>query len=167
MKIYVVVVNHKYGISTFYGISDQERTHLLAGYCQENWSDQFGVLSDDLTDEEIIDRYFEPENMGELEYADYCEAILNPIEAYETAACLWEAALQFSGKPKLVSPAILAFKEHWELVGTAQMRSEIVAYTSECDAAYEAVKDTFEDSFDWDFVPGFLLQKIEERWRDA
>ncbi|AMK25784.1 MULTISPECIES: hypothetical protein [Sphingobium] len=86
----------------------------------------------------------------------------------ETAACLWEAVLalrdQTSGDQaaKLLAAAIA---RSFETVGTAALRLIVVGWTSAVEKAWQEVSATYPLCFDWDFVPGWVIDNID--WSDA
>jgi len=92
----------------------------------------------------------------------------NALEsALETAACLWEAVLTLRDHPATDPDAIalaLAIRETCNAVGTADLRLTVVGWSSAVEAAWGAVADSFDLCFDWDFVPGWIIDHID--WSD-
>lgn len=97
----------------------------------------------------------------------------------ETAACLWEAVLALEastdvgGVPTPVAAAIEACRD---AMGTNFLRLTVIGWTDRVDAAWRAV-DTNDgkeprggvygqrgQSFDWDFVPGWIDANVD--WSD-
>ena len=70
-----------------------------------------------------------------------------------TAMCIWETLLErMSGKD-----CDNVYSQKREVVGACEMRSIILHLLAPAvEAAYEAVKDEYQDPFDWEFVPAFL-----------
>ena len=70
-----------------------------------------------------------------------------------TAMCIWEALLErMSGKD-----CDNVYSQKREEVGACEMRSIVLHLLAPADeAAYEVVKDEYQDPFDWEFVPAFL-----------
>ena len=87
--------------------------------------------------------------------------------ALETAACLWEAVQTLRDHPATDPDAIalaLAIRETCNAVGTADLRLTVVGWTGAVDAAWSAVADSYDLCFDWDFVPGWIIDHID--WSD-
>ena len=87
--------------------------------------------------------------------------------ALETAACLWEAVLTLRDHPATDPDAIalaLAIRETCNAVGTADVRLTVVSWASAVEAAWSAVADGYDLCFDWDFVPGWIIDHID--WSD-
>lgn len=87
--------------------------------------------------------------------------------ALETAACLWEAVLTLRDHPATDPDAIalaLAIRETCNAVGTADLRLTVVGWTSAVEAAWSAIADGYDLCFDWDFVPGWIIDHID--WSD-
>ena len=70
-----------------------------------------------------------------------------------TAMCIWEALLErMSGKD-----CDNVYSQKREEVGACEMRSIVLHLLAPAvEAAYEVVKDEYQDPFDWEFVPSFL-----------
>ncbi|MCZ0866500.1 hypothetical protein O0V09_14910 [Dasania sp. GY-19] len=70
-----------------------------------------------------------------------------------TAMCIWEALLErMSGKD-----CDNVYSQKREEVGACEMRSIVLHLLAPAvEAAYEVVKDEYQDPFDWEFVPAFL-----------
>jgi hypothetical protein len=87
--------------------------------------------------------------------------------ALETAACLWEAVLSLRDNP-LTSPTdierALLIRETFKAIGTAALRMTVVGWTAAVDAAWGKVADDYAMSFDWDFVPDWIIRHID--WSD-
>ncbi len=87
--------------------------------------------------------------------------------ALETAACLWEGVLTLRDRPATDPDAIalaLAIRETCNAVGTADLRLTVVGWTGAVEAAWSAVADSYDLCFDWDFVPGWIIDHID--WSD-
>lgn len=87
--------------------------------------------------------------------------------ALETAACLWEAVLTLRDHPATDPDAIalaLAIRETCNAVGTADLRLTVVSWTNAVEAAWSTVADSYDLCFDWDFVPGWIIDHID--WSD-
>lgn len=88
-------------------------------------------------------------------------------DTLETAACLWEAVLTLRDHPATDPDAIalaLAIRETCNAVGTAGLRLTVVSWTGAVEAAWRAVADSYDLCFDWDFVPGWIIDHIN--WSD-
>lgn len=71
-----------------------------------------------------------------------------------TAMCLWEAVIDDECRgDNLVNSNI---KLRRELVGTCQLREEIMHLAPFVNKAYDAIKYQYDEVFDWEFVPRFL-----------
>lgn len=70
-----------------------------------------------------------------------------------TAMCIWEALLErMSGKD-----CDNVYSQKREEVGACEMRSIVLHILAPAvEAAYDVVKDEYQDPFDWEFVPAFL-----------
>lgn len=70
-----------------------------------------------------------------------------------TAMCIWEALLaRMSGKD-----CDDVYSQKREEVGACEMRSIVLHILAPAvEAAYDVVKDEYQDPFDWEFVPAFL-----------
>lgn len=70
-----------------------------------------------------------------------------------TAMCIWEALLEcMSGKD-----CDDVYSQKREEVGACEMRSIVLHILAPAvEAAYNVVKDEYQDPFDWEFVPAFL-----------
>ena len=87
--------------------------------------------------------------------------------ALETAACLWEAVLTLRDHPATNQDAValaLAIRETCNAVGTADLRLTVIGWTGTVEAAWSAVADSYDLCFDWDFVPGWIIDHID--WSD-
>ena len=95
---------------------------------------------------------------------DALAAVAAPVNfsALETAACLWEACLKFKDADNSIGHIV----SNWfEIKGTAEVRSTVISWHAECDAAYTAAVATgYDDSFDWEFVPQWLATKLREKF---
>lgn len=90
-----------------------------------------------------------------------------PTDSLETAACLWEAVLTLRDHPSSDPDAIalaLAIRETCNAAGTADLRLTVVGWTSAVEAAWSVVADSYDLCFDWDFVPGWIVDHID--WSD-
>lgn len=70
-----------------------------------------------------------------------------------TAMCIWEALLErLSGKD-----SENVYSQKREEVGACELRSIVLHLLAPAvEAAYDVVKDEYQDPFDWEFVPAFL-----------
>lgn len=90
-----------------------------------------------------------------------------PAFALETAACLWEAVLTLRDHPVADLDAIalaIAIRETCNAIGTADLRLTVVGWSSAVEAAWNKVADDYVLSFDWDFVPSWIVRHID--WSD-
>ena len=87
-----------------------------------------------------------------------------PAFALETAACLWEAVLGLRDDP-VTDPDCIAramqIRASFEAVGTATMRMIVIGWTDAVDMAWAGVADDYAMSFDWDFVPDWIVRNID------
>ncbi|SNS68675.1 hypothetical protein SAMN06295912_11280 [Sphingomonas laterariae] len=91
----------------------------------------------------------------------------DPAFARETAACLWEAVLGLRDHPVTNPDALeraLQIRACFTALGTAAMRMTVFGWTDVVDAAWAEVADDYVLSFDWDFVPEWIVANID--WRD-
>jgi len=87
--------------------------------------------------------------------------------ALETAACLWEAVLSLRDSPATDPDSLalaLSIRASFEAVGTAQMRMTVIGWVEAVDIVWAAVQDDYDMSFDWDFVPAWIIAHID--WSD-
>jgi hypothetical protein len=77
-----------------------------------------------------------------------------PAASLETAAAIWEAVLDI----KESNPEV---KATFENIGTSHLRCAAVRWTELVDAAWERVKDEYEGSWDWEFIPDWLAANID------
>lgn len=87
--------------------------------------------------------------------------------ALETAACLWEGVLALRDSPGLDPESVArahAIRASFEAAGTGQIRLDVVGWSDAVDAAWAAVQDSYQMSFDWDFVPEWIIANID--WSD-
>jgi len=91
----------------------------------------------------------------------------NPAFALETAACLWEAVLSLRDNP-ITDPAdlerALLIRGSFKAVGTAALRLTVIGWTGALDAAWAEAADDYPMSFDWDFVPDWIIRHVD--WSD-
>ena len=88
------------------------------------------------------------------------EAVIDPGDWLETAACLWEEALHIMRlNDGAASGLLLEVRRTW---GIAATRNMIARAAPECWAAYTALpEDERHDmAFDADFVPRWLAQNV-------
>lgn len=82
----------------------------------------------------------------------------------ETAACLWEAVLDLRDNPRTDPDAIglaLMIRKACDALGTASLRLTVVGWTNAVDAAWHEAEDDYPLCFDWDFVPGWIIDHID------
>lgn len=97
-------------------------------------------------------------------------------ESLETAACLWEAVLlmeQQTLRGGDLSPLAKAIQACRNAMGSSGLRLTVIGWTDRVDAAWRLV-DTdngkepnggaYGESFDWDFVPGWIRDNVD--WSD-
>lgn len=85
----------------------------------------------------------------------------------ETAACLWEAILELRDRPATDSDAIaraLAMRKSFDALGTSALRYVVVNWVDALEAAWAASECDYPLSFDWDFVPRWIVETID--WSD-
>ncbi|SDA14765.1 hypothetical protein [Sphingomonas sp. NFR15] len=94
----------------------------------------------------------------------------------ETAACLWEAVLDLEqiDAGDLSTPEQIraqAIHDCRAAIGSSHLRLTVVGWTDAVDAAWKAVDDPtgnapgqYTESFDWDFVPGWIIANVD--WRN-
>lgn len=85
----------------------------------------------------------------------------------ETAACLWEAILELRDHPATDPDAIglaLAMRKAFNALGTATLRYVVVTWVDAVEAAWAAREGGYPLSFDWDFVPRWIVDTID--WSD-
>jgi len=58
----------------------------------------------------------------------------------------------------------LAIRGTCNAVGTVDLRLTVVGWTNAVEAAWSMVADRYDLSFDWDFVPGWIIDHID--WSD-
>ena len=79
----------------------------------------------------------------------------------ETAACPWGAYLSFS---RILSAAI---ETHHDSFGLAAHRRLVIELVPECELAYQvAVVNGYDEPFDLEFCPAFLLQWLAHQNQD-
>jgi hypothetical protein len=71
----------------------------------------------------------------------------------EAAMCMWEQALA-------LFQTDTQWKGYVEGVGYAQARMDVVEHVPALQEAYEAVADTYDMCFDWDFVPDWMTNNL-------
>lgn len=84
----------------------------------------------------------------------------------ETAACLWEAVLLMESRDDALAAQI---RDAREMLGSSHLRLTVIGWTDLVDAAWIAVdgddglgnSGQYENSFDWDFVPGWIVDNID------
>ncbi len=85
----------------------------------------------------------------------------------EAAACLWEAVLELRDRPDAEPHAIeraLAIRKSSDVLGTSGLRLIVVGWTDVVDAAWYKAQESSPFSFDWDFVPQWIVDTID--WSD-
>ncbi len=90
MKIFLAAITHKHGRPMYAGRTQEELLAKIADYCRQCWdelSDEACAEVEDrtLTDQETIDFYFSPENVGDHEYVEMSEDDLWPETPAEAA----------------------------------------------------------------------------------
>lgn len=79
-----------------------------------------------------------------------------------TAMCLWEAYMQVQDDEEISIDVRQRFDE-LRAFGTCSLRLLLVDVVKDCDLAWEAAAalgDGCYGSFDWDFVPQFLIGAV-------
>lgn len=79
----------------------------------------------------------------------------------ETAACLWEAVLELQNGGrghKGLRHQVTAVRER---MGTSALRLTVLRWVDLVDAEWAKVKDTYDQPFDWEFVPDWIEQHID------
>lgn len=69
-----------------------------------------------------------------------------------TALCLWERALEMRGE----IPAQSTF----DYIGYCQVRSHIIELAEFCWKDFEKIREDYDDSFDWEFVPKWMSENL-------
>ncbi|MBO9579497.1 MAG: hypothetical protein J7498_01235 [Sphingobium sp.] len=85
-------------------------------------------------------------------------------ESLETAACLWEAVLNFRDDPSTNSDSIertLAVRATFREIGTAALRLIVIGWTDAVEADWRRVEDDYPLCFDWDFVPEWIASHVD------
>lgn len=96
----------------------------------------------------------------------------------ETAACLWEAVMEMErcgaglyGCTEEQNMRGAAIRATREAIGSSHLRLTVIGWTDAVDAAWQAVDDPtgnnpgqYDESFDWDFVPGWIIANVD--WSD-
>lgn len=79
----------------------------------------------------------------------------------ETAACVWEAVLDIlnggAGQKGLRHQA----QRIRENMGTSALRLAAMRWVDLVDAEWAKVKDTYDQPFDWEFVPEWIARNID------
>lgn len=84
--------------------------------------------------------------------------------ALETAACLWEAVLTLRDRPATHPDTLslaMAIGESFKVLGTAALRMTVIDWTDAVAAAWAKVADDYPLCFDWDFVPGWIADRVD------
>lgn len=79
----------------------------------------------------------------------------------ETAACLWEAVLELQNGGrghKGLRHQVAAARER---MGTSALRLTVLRWVDLVDAEWAKVKDTYDQPFDWEFVPEWIARNID------
>lgn len=79
----------------------------------------------------------------------------NEVEL-ETAMALWEAVIDIDSG-RLAAPWA-AFREG---NGTAAFRSVVAGFVKACEADWTLLEGAYGMSFDWDFCPRWLLDRVD------
>lgn len=85
----------------------------------------------------------------------------------ETAACLWEAVLDLRDRPRTDPDAIglaLMIRKACDAIGTASLRMTVIGWTDAVEADWRAAEHDYPLCFDWDFVPGWVIDHVD--WTD-
>lgn len=77
-----------------------------------------------------------------------------PATSLETAACLWECVLDRRNDSPQINDA-------FNRMGTSALRLTVLRWTELVDAAWEKVKDEYDQPFDWEFVPDWISENID------
>jgi hypothetical protein len=79
----------------------------------------------------------------------------------ETAACIWEAVLEIlnggAGQKGLRHQA----QRIREKMGTNGLRLAALRWVDLVDEEWAKVKDTYDQPFDWEFVPDWIARNID------
>jgi len=85
----------------------------------------------------------------------------------ETAACLWEAVLALRDHP-VSNPAgvelALQIRSAFKALGTSDLRMTVIGWVHAVDADWSKINDDYSLSFDWDFVPSWIIRHVD--WSD-
>ena len=83
---------------------------------------------------------------------------ISPDDLALTAMCLWEEYLTNRNDPE--------FHAALEVVGTAQLREDVLALAEPCHDAWErAQAEGYDDCFDWRWCPDWLTHNVS--WVDC
>lgn len=84
-----------------------------------------------------------------------------PAASLETAAVLWEAVLEIlnggAGHKGLRAQAQRIREE----LGTGGLRLTVLRWVDLIDADWAKVKDTYDQPYDWEFVPDWIAANID------
>jgi len=86
------------------------------------------------------------------------------LDLCETAACLWEAAMDFK-RPLYDTPIAEALRAAFRTWGAASVRVAVCELAADCLAAWEALPEDDDqrgDAFDADWCPRWLADNLDQ-----
>jgi len=109
--------------------------------------------------EEFVDHISEPKTLIIVKFVQPPEPI--PLsDLLDAAATLWEAVIDAEAKPNSPTGRALAIAR--EADGTSSLRYLVTGWAEECHRAWMAARAAgFDDSFDWEFCPVWLAEKVK------
>lgn len=102
---------------------------------------------------------------------DFNAPLAYRASSLETAACLWEAVLEFeeSSISDLAVARAGQIKACREAIGSSHLRLTVLGWVDALEKAWLAADGDdairtggqYPDSFDWDFVPEWIVENID------